>query len=69
MGSLKWMEHGKWPKYLWTLGPANAGEKLGNRFEKGQSGNPAGRPAGSRNKATLLLDKLTDDEAELIGGR
>jgi hypothetical protein len=49
-----------------VTGPANAGEKQVGRFEKGQSGNPNGRPAGSRNKATLLLDKLADDEAETI---
>ena len=46
--------------------PANTGEKQGNRFEKGQSGNPNGRPEGSRNKATLLLDQLADAEAEAI---
>ena len=46
--------------------PANTGEKQAGRFEKGQSGNPQGRPEGSRNKATLLLDKLADTEAEAI---
>ena len=47
-------------------GPANSGEKQGGRFEKDQSGNPQGRPAGSRNKASILLDKMADDEAEAI---
>ena len=47
-------------------GPANSGEKQGGRFERGQSGNPQGRPAGSRNKASILLDKMADDEAEAI---
>ena len=46
--------------------PANSGEKQGGRFEKGQSGNPQGRPSGSRNKASLLLDKIADAEAEAI---
>jgi thioredoxin-like negative regulator of GroEL len=46
--------------------PANTGEKQDRRFEKGQSGNPSGRPAGSRNKATILLDRLAEDEAEAI---
>jgi hypothetical protein len=45
---------------------ANAGDQQGNRFQKGQSGNPFGRTEGSRNKATLLLDRLAEDEAEAI---
>jgi hypothetical protein len=32
--------------------------------EKGKSGNPAGRPLGSRNKSTLLLGALLGNEAE-----
>ena len=36
------------------------------QFKKGTSGNPAGRPAGSRNKATLLCEELLEGEAELI---
>jgi hypothetical protein len=35
-------------------------------FEPGQSGNPAGRPKGSRNKATLAVEVLLDGEAETI---
>jgi hypothetical protein len=34
----------------------------GRPFLKGQSGNPAGRPVGSRNQATLLAEALLDDE-------
>jgi len=33
-------------------------------FVKGQSGNPAGRPAGSRNKASLAADELIAAEAQ-----
>ena len=36
------------------------------RFRKGQSGNPAGRPRGSRNTSTVLLQNLLEGEAEAI---
>src|SRR5262249_26721407 len=36
-------------------------------FQKGESGNPAGRPRGSRNRATLLTESLLADDAEAIG--
>jgi hypothetical protein len=35
-------------------------------FAKGQSGNPAGRPRGSRNRSTLLEQALHDGEGEAI---
>ena len=35
-------------------------------YEKGQSGNPAGRPPGSRNKATILAESMFQGEAEAI---
>ena len=34
------------------------------RFEPGQSGNPAGRPPGSRNKKTLEIEELLAQRAE-----
>ena len=36
------------------------------KFRPGQSGNPDGRPKGSRNKTTLMLEKLGDDIDELL---
>jgi hypothetical protein len=36
------------------------------RFAPGASGNPAGRPKGSRNKATLFREALQEGEAEAI---
>jgi len=36
-------------------------------FQKGESGNPTGRPRGSRNRATLLMESLLADDAEAIG--
>jgi hypothetical protein len=35
-------------------------------FEKGHSGNPAGRPLGARNKVTLMLEEMLQGEAEAI---
>lgn len=36
------------------------------QFQKGQSGNPRGRPAGARHKVTLALEALLDGEAQTI---
>jgi hypothetical protein len=36
------------------------------RFQPGQSGNPAGRPPGSRNKKTIALEEAFDEHAEDI---
>jgi hypothetical protein len=34
------------------------------QFQKGQSGNPAGRPRGARNRASVLVHSLLENEAE-----
>jgi len=33
------------------------------RWQKGQSGNPAGRPRGSRNKTTIIAEMLFNENA------
>jgi hypothetical protein len=38
----------------------------GRPFEPGQSGNPSGRPKGARNKATVVIEALLEDEAEAL---
>ena len=44
----------------------NTGEQQAGRFRKGQSGNPAGRPRGSRNAATLAVEAMLDGEAAVL---
>ena len=39
----------------------------GRPFDAGSSGNPAGRPAGTRNRATVAIEALLEGEAEAIG--
>src|SRR5919199_5444647 len=43
-----------------------AGKQRGRPFPKGVSGNPAGRPKGLRNRATLAAEALLDGEAEAL---
>ncbi|KQT56116.1 hypothetical protein ASG52_24580 [Methylobacterium sp. Leaf456] len=38
----------------------------GRPFEKGKSGNPAGRPKGTLNRTTLAMQALLDGEAEAL---
>ena len=36
------------------------------KFRKGQSGNPKGRPRGSRNKKTLMMEAAVEGKADVI---
>ena len=43
-----------------------AGEQRGRPFQKGQSGNPAGKLKGTRNATTLALETLLDGQADAL---
>jgi hypothetical protein len=45
---------------------ANTARKQASGFQKGQSGNPRGRPMGSRNNATLACESLLEGQAEAL---
>jgi hypothetical protein len=45
---------------------ANTARKQAGGFQKGQSGNPRGRPMGSRNNATLACEALLEGQAEAL---
>ena len=47
-------------------GPVQPAKARGRPFEPGQSGNPSGRPKGARNKTTIAVEALLDDEAEAL---
>jgi hypothetical protein len=48
------------------LADKTAEKQRGKPFKKGKSGNPDGRPQGSRNKATIALEALLDGQAEAL---
>lgn len=43
--------------------PENSGAKQDGRFTAGRSGNPAGKPRGTRNRALAALDKIGAEAA------
>ncbi len=46
--------------------PTRTRKPPASAWKPGQSGNPKGRPQGSRNKATLLVQALIDGQAEAL---
>ena len=42
--------------------------KRDTRFQPGQSGNPAGKRPGTRNRSTMLVEQMIGEEAERITG-
>jgi hypothetical protein len=48
---------------------STAGKQRGRPFQPGQSGNPNGRPKGSRNATTLAMETLLDGQAEALTNR
>lgn len=54
------------PKYKTNAPIERTTAKQRRGFQPGQSGNPAGRPKGARNKTTMAVEALLDGEAEAI---
>jgi hypothetical protein len=48
-----------------NAGP-NAGRGAGGRFRRGASGNPRGKPRGTRHRTTLAVEALLDGEAKKL---
>lgn len=46
--------------------PETTDGQQSGRFKPGQSGNPAGRPRGSRHKVTLAIEAILEGEAESL---
>ena len=49
-----------------NTGPEQAITENKGQFPPGKSGNPAGKPPGARNRATILAEKLLDEEVKQI---
>ena len=46
--------------------PGNSGTKQDGRFRPGQSGNPAGKPPGTKHHATRMAEHLMEGAAESV---
>lgn len=49
--------------------PKQVAARLQGRFQKGQSGNPAGKPPGARHRVTQLVEALIENKAEALTER
>jgi hypothetical protein len=48
------------------MSPESSLNLQGGRFPKGQSGNPKGKPKGTRNRTTIIAQDLLEGEAEAL---
>src|SRR5262245_55618670 len=64
MGHLRGKTRLETAKFIESPALESTASKTGSRWRPGESGNPAGRPKGSRNKATVIAQQLIDSEAE-----
>lgn len=48
------------------LAETTSPQQRGKPFEKGQSGNPNGRPRGARHKTTIAMQALLDGQGEAL---
>jgi hypothetical protein len=47
--------------------PENTGQiQKKGRFKKGESGNPKGKPKGAKHRASLLAEKLFENDIEMV---
>ena len=46
--------------------PENAGRDQGGRFTPGQSGNPSGKPSGTRHRATRAVEAMLEGQHEQL---
>jgi hypothetical protein len=51
---------------LTTRTPNKKRNPATGRWRKGLSGNPSGRPAGSRNKSTILIEEMLDSRTKVL---
>ena len=48
------------------MSPESSLNLQGGRFQKGQSGNPKGKPKGTRNRTTIIAQTLLEGQAEAL---